>query len=657
MAINFTSGQFSAVTRNGAPLVGGLVYTYARGTTNLQDSYTSRTLAVANTNPVVLDEFGRSAIWLDPALQYSVSVRNAAGVVQYETELDSEVATLAGPGGAAMVGTTPSGGLAATNVQAALNELDTEKTSAAALAASSGSSLIGHIASGTGAVARTAQSKMRDIVSAADYSGYDQTGASDCKAAILAAAVAIGMGGVVYVPGKALIDTALTVPAGVTLKGPYAQVASFGSNQDASTYNSMSALIVNPSVSIKLSSGAGIDGCFIYRKGMTFPAPNTSAFAGTAIIGDGTNFLDGDDLNIKNSLIIGFAQAIYTNQCQRVKCTDIYFDCTSGIRIRNSVDVSYVTRCHGWPFSTIKTYALAGGVNGGNAAEVLLQRSGTAFLFDNVGDWTKVTDCFSYGYFRGVNVDSCNSMTLISVSSDNTPEDPTGFALPLLGHPGAIGFVITGTSFDTRLIACQSAAQGNAAYYINTSSGSPTRMYGCDAWSPIERCVLVDSGDLAVIGGTQRNAPDGVVVNNANSWVWIDEVRFNALSGFAVKTLVSTSRVRIGRNNDFGNAAAGSVAVTGTLTTPSVASAATLNLPANGNEFGITGTTDFGTLVGGYKDRWVRLFFSDVLTVFSGTGSTNNMRLSGGADFATTNGATLTLAHNGVQWYEVGRSA
>jgi hypothetical protein len=526
-----------------------------------------------------------------------------------------------------------------------------------ALAAPTGSALVGHIASGTGAVARTVQSKLRDIVSAEDYTGYDKTGATDCKAAILAAAVAIGVGGIVYTPGKALIDTALTVPAGVTLKGPFDQVASFGSNQDASTYNSMAALIVNSAVSIKLSSGACIDGCFIYRKGMTFPAANTSAFAGTAIIGDGTSFLDGDDLNIKNCLIAGFSQAIYTNQCQRVKCTDIYFDCLSGIHIENSVDVSYVTRCHGWPFSTIKTYALAGGINGGNAAEVLLQRSGTAFKFSNVGDWTKVTDCFSYAYYRGVHVLNCNSMTLFSVSTDNTPEDATSYALPLAGYPGAVGIWVDGTSFDTRLIACQSAAQGTAGYRFSTSANIPSRMIGCDAWSPIERCVLVDGGDVSITGGTLRNAPDAIVITSAASRVWVDKVRFNAISGFPYKVTVSTSLLEIGADNDYGNFAAGSALVNGTLTTPALASAATLNLPATGDEFNITGTTNFGTMVGGHKDRRVTLFFAGILTVFTGTGTTNNMRMSGATNFTTAAGSTLTLAHNGTQWYEVSRSA
>ena len=57
--------QFFDVT--GAPLVGGLLYTYSAGTTTPQASYTDSTGATANTNPVVLDSRGEANIWLGAA--------------------------------------------------------------------------------------------------------------------------------------------------------------------------------------------------------------------------------------------------------------------------------------------------------------------------------------------------------------------------------------------------------------------------------------------------------------------------------------------------------------------------------------------------------------------------------------------------------------
>lgn len=74
---------------------------------------------------------------------------------------------------AAQTGATLVGCNGGTNVQQELNALDSGKASLAALAASSGSSLIGFLQSGTGATARTVQSKLRELsISIEDfYSG------------------------------------------------------------------------------------------------------------------------------------------------------------------------------------------------------------------------------------------------------------------------------------------------------------------------------------------------------------------------------------------------------------------------------------------------------------------------------------------------------
>lgn len=69
---------------------------------------------------------------------------------------------------AAQTGATLVGCNGGTNVQQELDALDGSKASLAALAASSGSSLVGFIQSGTGATARTAQSKMRETFSVFD---------------------------------------------------------------------------------------------------------------------------------------------------------------------------------------------------------------------------------------------------------------------------------------------------------------------------------------------------------------------------------------------------------------------------------------------------------------------------------------------------------
>ena len=52
---------------NGAPLAGGLIYTYAAGTTTPQATYTTSAGTIAHPNPIVLNSAGRvpgGQIWL-----------------------------------------------------------------------------------------------------------------------------------------------------------------------------------------------------------------------------------------------------------------------------------------------------------------------------------------------------------------------------------------------------------------------------------------------------------------------------------------------------------------------------------------------------------------------------------------------------------------
>jgi hypothetical protein len=78
-------------------------------------------------------------------------------------DLAGLASNLSAPSGAALVGNTPAGTIAATTVQGAINEIVGD------LAASSGASLVGYLPSGTGAVATNVQSKLREMVSRADF--------------------------------------------------------------------------------------------------------------------------------------------------------------------------------------------------------------------------------------------------------------------------------------------------------------------------------------------------------------------------------------------------------------------------------------------------------------------------------------------------------
>jgi hypothetical protein len=65
---------------NGAPLSGGLLYTYAAGTTTPLASYTDSTGLIANTNPIVLDSRGEANVWLSGAI-YKFALYTSASVL------------------------------------------------------------------------------------------------------------------------------------------------------------------------------------------------------------------------------------------------------------------------------------------------------------------------------------------------------------------------------------------------------------------------------------------------------------------------------------------------------------------------------------------------------------------------------------------------
>ena len=121
-------------TANGDPLVGGKLYTYMAGTSNPLPTYTDQGGLTANTNPVIMDSRGEASVWL------------GGGV--YKFVLKDSLDTL---------------------IWTADNVANTGDLFETALAASGGSSLVGYLPAGTGAVATTVQSKLQESVSFFDF--------------------------------------------------------------------------------------------------------------------------------------------------------------------------------------------------------------------------------------------------------------------------------------------------------------------------------------------------------------------------------------------------------------------------------------------------------------------------------------------------------
>lgn len=148
---------------NGVPLAGGKLYTYEAGTSTLATTYTSSAGTVANTNPIVLDASGRPAseIWLVANDRYKFILKTSADVQIWSFDNIPGVLEISSITAADVSAEDGNGGADWTTVQGFINKIK----------GNTGSDFVGFINSGTGAVGRTVQDKLREtMISRSDYS-------------------------------------------------------------------------------------------------------------------------------------------------------------------------------------------------------------------------------------------------------------------------------------------------------------------------------------------------------------------------------------------------------------------------------------------------------------------------------------------------------
>lgn len=130
MAYQFAGRYIEALLKNvnGRPrlLASTLVTIYESDGTTEATVYTDRTKATEAANPVMTDTLGNLAVWLEPGSYYGSPIIDGVAQVAFPMHVDIDPAEADAPT-ATDVTVTPAGGIAATNVQAALVELDTEK--------------------------------------------------------------------------------------------------------------------------------------------------------------------------------------------------------------------------------------------------------------------------------------------------------------------------------------------------------------------------------------------------------------------------------------------------------------------------------------------------------------------------------------------------
>lgn len=355
------------------------------------------------------------------------------------------------------------------------------------LASSNGSNLVGFIAAGAGAVTRTAQDKMRELVSARD-DGAACDGAADDTADIQSlidylegvggGAVEIGNADRIYIAGT------LTVKPGITLRGKSRH--SVITQASGNYYNMGGQIKLGPAGKIVLQRGAGLGRLLVIRAGLyaTVPAnPAAAAAVVAAFAGTAVEANSADDAHITECMILGHAIAVTANNTNRLFMHDVMIDAQSGVYIGNSFDVCRLSRVHCWPFLT----AFVAGVGNTPNDPAPLRRTGYGFKLESFCDWSTLSDCFEYGYARGYWLSSTSNVTLLRCSADYTNPNTGSVA----------GFVVDGTSTYTTI---------NCGTIISTVQGAIVDTTGGAA---VDSAVKITASNFA-------NTAECIQVNNGN---------------------------------------------------------------------------------------------------------------------------------------------
>jgi hypothetical protein len=481
---------------------------------------------------------------------------------------------------------------------------------------------------------RTLANRFADTLNVKDF-GAVGDGTTNDTAAIQAALNAANPGQQVWLnaPGQYLINNAnLNIPKGVQLRAGWQVPGTTndsnptGQPLDLATLNG--ALILNSSYTITMQSGSAICGVPIYRKNLTVPAANSSAFAGTAIT------VEGDDCYIGYSLVLGFNRLVTSTTQLRQKYEWIYGDNQNGIQIIGAYDTPYIHHCHMWPFCTYSATATI-------AANL---RTGIAYDIET-SDLISVAQCFSLGYNVGYYLTGDGGPVLVDCQADWITD-------------GAIGFSLgTGGATSGKFIGCTafglSGTTSSTGYNINIPVADYVEFTSCSATGTASAYNII-TGDVRLIGGCLDTTINAITVAAATSVVVLDGLRVVNVSTSVIYNSGGGGAIYVSPSCDFQRLAFGG-SISSTMVLFPIASAGSVSIPEFNDTFQITGTTGFGILLNGWAGRKVTLCFTGILTVFNATGAAN-MRLNNSANFTTAAGSTLSLVHDGTQWYEIGRS-
>lgn len=443
-----------------------------------QSQQTSVTLRANTTFPLTWQQMDTNFSGLSSAVNSNgtllnkvVGITGTTGPIALSsggTNATTAAAALANLGGFPSAGGTLGGPLTVPSLSVTGSPIPLGSGGTGATTATGATSSIQYLQGATGSTARSVTAKLQDTVNVLDF-GADPTGATDSTTAFVNAAAALGTnGGTINFHGWFLLNSGLSIPDNVRLRGDWIPGAITNGNFVVSTVTS--ALIVNPTYGIKLGNRDGVEDALIITTALapggscalpfanaTVAASCVSAFSGTAFAPNASSGTFNDH-RLENLLVLGFNYTYLggsTSPAQvlsRPVFRRIYGDTTNGISVQNVGDTGRAEDLHFWPFTTVDL------ANAGNTS--LFYRTGTAFYTGPASTWMKWDDADEFGYAFGHVVNGSNNVHQTHCGADST------------GSNTSVGFLYQGSISFTECDHCTITGQGDTGFRLAATTGA-----------------------------------------------------------------------------------------------------------------------------------------------------------------------------------------